>query len=208
MAGAGRFITFEGGEGAGKSTQARRLQAALEGQGRRVLLTREPGGTPGAEALRALLLSGAQDWAPLAETLLHFAARAEHVARVIRPALQAGIWVVCDRFVDSTTVYQGAGQGVAEGDIALLATMMRLAPDLTLVLDVPLAVSMARMTQRGHGPDRYERLGEAFLARVRDGFRAVAAADPARCALIDATGDADAVAGAVWAAVTSRLGPL
>ncbi len=202
----GRFITIEGGEGAGKSTQAARLQAALQAQGKRVLLTREPGGTPGAEALRALLLSDAQEWSPLAETLLHFAARADHVARVIRPALEAGAWVVCDRFVDSTTVYQGAGQGAEASDIARLAAMMRLTPDLTLVLDVPLAVSLARMGQRQRGPDRYERLGEAFLARVRDGFRAVAAADPARCALVDAGGEADAVAGAVWAAVVSRLG--
>lgn len=201
----GRFITIEGGEGAGKSTQARRLQTALQGQGRRVVLTREPGGTPGAEALRALLLSQVE-WTPLAETLLHFAARADHVARVIRPALDAGAWVVCDRFTDSTTVYQGMGQGADAGDIARLAAMMRLTPDLTLVLDVPVAVSVARMAGRGHGPDRYERLGEAFFARVRDGFRAVAAADAGRCALVPAEGDADTVAEAVWGVVVARLG--
>jgi len=202
----GRFITVEGGEGAGKSTQARRLQAALEAQGRRVLLTREPGGTPGAEALRALLLSDAAAWTPLAETLLHFAARADHVAQVIRPALESGTWVVCDRFSDSTAVYQGVGQGADPGDIALLAAMMRLTPDLTLVLDVPIEASVARMAQRNRGPDRYERLGEAFFTQVRDGFRAVAEAASDRCALIAAEGDADAVAAAVWAAVAVRLG--
>lgn len=202
----GRFITLEGGEGAGKSTQARRLQAALAARGRRVLLTREPGGTQGAEALRALLLSDTAAWTPLAETLLHFAARADHVAQVIRPALEAGAWVVCDRFSDSTAVYQGVGQGADPGDIAVLAAMMRLAPDLTLVLDVPVAVSVARMARRDHGPDRYERLGEAFFSRLRDGFRAVARADPGRCALIDADADADSVAAAVWAAVATRLG--
>lgn len=203
----GRFITIEGGEGAGKSTQARRLHAALEAQGRRVVLTREPGGTPGAEALRGLLLSDTAAWTPLAETLLHFAARADHVTRVIQPALGDGAWVVCDRFSDSTMVYQGVGQGADPGDIALLATMMRLTPDLTLVLDVPVAVSVARMAQRGHhAQDRYERLGEAFFARVRTGFRALAAGDPGRCALIAAQGDADSVADAVWAAVVARLG--
>lgn len=204
--GRGRFITIEGGEGAGKSTQARRLQARLEAHGLQVLLTREPGGTPGAEALRSLLLAGGFDWAPLAETLLHFAARADHVAQVIRPALEAGRWVVCDRFSDSTMVYQGAGQGADVADIAALAAMLRLQPDLTLVLDVPVEVSIARMTRRGIAPDRYERLGAAFFARLRQGFIDVAEADPRRCVLLAADGEADAVAEAIGQAVRTRLG--
>ena len=202
----GRFITIEGGEGAGKSTQARRLQTMLEARGHHVLLTREPGGTPGAEALRSLLLAGGFDWAPLAETLLHFAARADHVAQVIRPALDAGSWVVCDRFSDSTMVYQGAGQGADVADIAALAAMLRLRPDLTLVLDVPVVVSVARMTQRGVAPDRYVRLGAAFFARLRQGCVEVAGADPQRCVRLAADGDADAVAEAIWQAVRARLG--
>lgn len=202
----GRFVTIEGGEGAGKSTQARRLQAMLEAHGHDVLLTREPGGTPGAEALRSLLLTSGFEWTPLAETLLHFAARADHVAQVIRPALDAGRWVVCDRFSDSTMVYQGAGQGADIADIAALTAMLRMRPDLTLVLDVPVEVSMARMARRGIAPDRYERLGETFFARLRQGFIDVAEADPERCVLLAADGDADPVADAVWQAVRSRLG--
>jgi len=202
----GRFVTIEGGEGAGKSTQARRLQAMLEAHGEQVLLTREPGGTPGAEALRSLLLTGEFGWTPLAETLLHFAARADHVAQVIRPALDAGSWVVCDRFSDSTMVYQGDGQGADIADITALTAMLRLRPDLTLVLDVPVEVSMARMTRRGIAPDRYERLGEIFFARLRQGFIDVAEANPDRCVLLAADGDADAVGDAVWQAVRSRLG--
>lgn len=202
----GRFVTIEGGEGAGKSTQARRLQAMLEAHGHDVLLTREPGGTPGAEALRSLLLTGGFEWTPLAETLLHFAARADHVAQVIRPALDAGRWVVCDRFSDSTMVYQGVGQDADIAAIVALTAMLRLRPDLTLVLDVPVEVSMARMARRGIAPDRYERLGETFFARLRQGFIDVAEADPERCVLLAADGDADAVADAVWHAVHSRLG--
>ena len=178
----------------------------LEARGYHVLLTREPGGTPGAEALRSLLLAGGFDWAPLAETLLHFAARADHVAQVIRPALDAGSWVVCDRFSDSTMVYQGAGQGADVADIAALAAMLRLRPDLTLVLDVPVEVSVARMTQRGVAPDRYERLGATFFARLRQGFVDVAEADPGRCVLLAADGDADTVAEMIWQVVRARLG--
>ncbi len=130
------FITLEGGEGAGKSTQARMLAAWLAQQGRAVLLTREPGGAPGAETLRRLLLSGEHDWSAAAETLLHFAARAEHIARSIRPALEAGMVVVCDRFADSTMAYQGYGQGADRAAIATLTGLLGLAPDLTLVLDI------------------------------------------------------------------------
>ena len=139
------FITLEGGEGAGKTTQARLLAEALQASGRAVLRTREPGGAPGAEALRGLLLSGEHDWSPQAEVLLHFAARAEHVARTIRPALQAGRVVVCDRFADSTMAYQGYGQGADRGQIASLADMLGPRPDLTVLLDVSPAVAARRL---------------------------------------------------------------
>ncbi|MCW3473817.1 dTMP kinase [Limobrevibacterium gyesilva] len=201
----GRFITLEGGEGAGKSTQARRLADALAREGVPVLRTREPGGAPGAEVLRRLLLDGEIAWSPPAETLLHFAARAEHVERTIRPALDAGMWVVCDRFADSTMVYQGYGQGADRADIAALTDMLGLRPDLTLVLDVTVPTSLARLAQRGSAADRYESLGEVFFARIRDGFRAVAEGDPARCVLIEAESEEDDVARTILATVLDRL---
>ena len=203
----GRFITLEGGEGGGKSTQARRLAEALAASGLPVLLTREPGGAPGAEHLRGLLLGGPIDWSAPAETLLHFAARAEHVARTIRPALEAGIWVVCDRFADSTMVYQGWGQGADRAAIATLTGMLGLRPDLTLVLDVAVETTLARLARRGAAADRYERLGAGFFATIREGFLAVAAAEPARCVVVDGEPGEDAVADAVLAAVRGRLGP-
>lgn len=202
----GKFITLEGGEGGGKSTQARRLAAALSALGLPVLLTREPGGAPGAEILRRLLLDGSHDWSPPAETMLHFAARAEHVERTIRPALDAGIWVVCDRFADSTMVYQGWGQGADRRAIGTLTGLLRARPHLTLVLDVAVETSMARLAARGAAADRYERLGAPFFAAIRDGFRAVARDEFQRCALIDAEPDEDAVAGEIMAAVRVRLG--
>lgn len=203
----GRFLTFEGGEGAGKSTQLSRLAARLEARGLTVVRTREPGGSPGADILRELLLSGRHDWAELAEVMLHFASRAEHVARVVRPALDAGHWVVCDRYDDSTMVYQGYGLGADRGAIAALSRLIGLVPDLTLVLDVPVATTAARLAARGLAADRYERLGEAFFARVREGFLAVAAADPGRCAVLSGEGDIEAVAGRIWSVVSERLAP-
>lgn len=202
----GRFITLEGGEGGGKSTQARRLADALAAAGRPVLLTREPGGAPGAEHLRGLLLGGTIDWSAPAETLLHFAARAEHVERTILPALEAGMWVVCDRFADSTMVYQGWGQGADRAAIATLTGLLRARPDLTLVLDVPVEVSLTRLATRGAAADRYEKLGAPFFRAIREGFLAVAAAEPARCLVLDGTPDADSVAAAILAAVQERLG--
>ena len=202
----GCFITLEGGEGAGKSTQARTLAEALRARGVPVLLTREPGGAPGAEILRELLLSGDVAWSLPAETLLHFAARAEHVEKTIRPALAAGTWVICDRFFDSTMVYQGHALGGDRAAIASLSAMLGLVPDLTLVLDVDVATSVTRMRARGTAADRYERLGEAFFARVREGFLAVAAAEPGRCAVISAEADTRTVAARVWAAVQTRAG--
>lgn len=204
---AGKFITLEGGEGGGKSTQARRLADALAAIGLPVLLTREPGGAPGAEHLRALLLGGSIDWSPQAETLLHFAARAEHVERTIRPALDAGIWVVCDRFADSTMVYQGWGQGADRRAIATLTGLLRARPDLTLVLDVSVETTLARLARRGGAADRYERLGAPFFATIRDGFRAVAREDFQRCALIDGEPDETAVAAEILDAVRVRLAP-
>ncbi len=202
--GAGRFISFEGGEGVGKSTQRALLAAALARRGLDVLVTREPGGSPGAEALRALLLAGTHDWAPLAETMLHVAARADHVAHTIRPALAAGRWVLCDRFADSTLAYQGWGQGMAHEAIASLGALVGLAPDLTLVLDAAAGTLRERLAARGAVPDRYERLGAAFHERVAAGFRAIAAAESGRCVLIPAEADAQGVHALVLAAVAAR----
>ena len=201
------FITLEGGEGAGKSTQARLLAARLREAGRDVLLTREPGGAPGAERLRELLLSSEIAWSLPAETLLHFAARAEHVERGIRPALAAGRVVVCDRFADSTMAYQGYAQGGDRAAIATLTELLGLRPDLTLVLDFDVPASLARLASRGTAADRYERLGEEFFARVRDGFRVIAAAEPARCLVIPADAPPDAIAARIWAVVSERLAP-
>jgi dTMP kinase len=201
----GRFITLEGGEGAGKTTQALRLCQALEAAGIAVVRTREPGGSPGAELLRGILLGGTNDWSPRAETLLHFAARAEHVAKTISPALQAGTWVVCDRFYDSTMAYQGDGQGADKAFIAAQIKLLGIVPDLTLVLDVPEAIAVARRRLRGGDADRYERLDSAFHARVRAGFRDIAAAEPARCVLVDASGEIDAVHTALMQAVWTHL---
>lgn len=201
----GRFITLEGGEGVGKTTQARLLAEALSREGVRVVSTREPGGAPGSEVLRELLLSGATDWSPLAETLLHFAARAEHVAKTIRPALESGAWVVCDRFADSTMVYQGWGQGADRTAIAALTGMLGVIPDLTIILDAPLETSMARLRARDLPSDRYERLGEAFFARLRDGFRALARIDAGRCVLVSADAPVETVAAEVLAVVRRRL---
>ena len=199
-----RFITLEGGEGAGKSTQARLLADALVARGLPVLRTREPGGSPGAELLRDLLLGAAVSWSAPAETLLHFAARAEHVAKTIRPALDAGMWVVCDRFFDSTMAYQGHGQGADQSVIAALTGLLGIVPDLTLVLDVSDGVAAARRAERGGDTDRYERLDSVFHARVRQGFRDIAAASPYRCVLVDADGSVDAVHTAIMQAIDQR----
>jgi dTMP kinase len=201
----GRFITLEGGEGAGKSTQARLLEAALVAAGHRVVRTREPGGAAGAEAIRGVLL-GSGPWDGVAECLLHFAARREHVVRTIRPALAAGHWVVCDRFADSTMAYQVFGQGVPRAAFEALAAVALegLSPDLTLVLDLAPAEGLARAAARGE-TNRYEALDAAFHARVRDGFRAIAAAEPGRCAVVDATAAPEGVAAEILRLVRSRL---
>jgi dTMP kinase len=200
----GRFITLEGGEGAGKSTQARLLADALVELGLPVLSTREPGGAPGAETLRSLLLGSSIDWSAPAETLLHFAARAEHVEKTIRPALAAGMWVVCDRFYDSTMAYQGYGQGADRDMIATLASQLRQDPDVTLVLDVSEQMAIARQLQRGSDADRYERLDAFFHARVNAAFRDIASRAPQRCVLIPADGSEAGVHAAIMTALRER----
>jgi dTMP kinase len=204
----GRLITFEGGEGAGKSTQIERLAAALSAAGITVVVSREPGGTVGAEAIRSVLVNGPPDrWLPLSETLLLLAARLDHVERKIRPALAAGHWVLCDRFVDSTRVYQGmAGTvGVALVNRLQALTIGDLAPDLTLILDVPVEIGLARRG-RSTPESRFEDKGIAFHRRVRDGFLQLAVEEPARCRVIDGTQSADAVAAALRKAVVARFG--
>lgn len=199
------FITLEGGEGAGKSTQARRLAAALQAAGCTALLTREPGGAPGAEVLRGLLLSRTHDWSPPAEIYLHFAARAEHLARTVQPALAVGQVVVCDRFADSTMAYQGYGLGADLTLIAALTRLLPVRPDLTLVLAVSPAVAAARLAARSQALDRYEAMDAGFHARVAAGFLAIATTEPGRCVVVDADGSVDEVHSMVWNAVSARL---
>lgn len=204
----GRFITFEGGEGAGKSTQLRRLAGRLEGAGLQVVATREPGGSPGAESIRELVLNGAADrWSPVTETLLMYAARRDHIERVIRPALASGAWVVCDRFADSTRAYQGAAGGTDPALIAALEThiLEDTRPDLTLIFDFPPETGLARATARPGAEMRFESKGMAFHEKLREGFLAIARAEPERCAVIDAQGSIEAVEAAVWATVQARL---
>ncbi|WP_420141178.1 dTMP kinase [Sphingomonas sp.] len=197
MSGRGRFISLEGGEGVGKSTQARALAAALRARGHEVIETREPGGSPGAEAIRALLLAGEADrWGARAEALLFAAARADHVERTIRPALDRGAWVVCDRFLDSSIAYQGGADGLgAEAIRALHAIGSEgLLPDRTLLLTLPDAIAVARETARDAGrPDRFGARDPAYHARVTAGFRALAEAEPDRWRIVDAEGEADEV---------------
>ncbi len=203
---AGRFITLEGGEGTGKSTQAARLADWLRAQGGAVVLTREPGGTPGAEQIRALLVAGdGGRWTPWTEACLVNAARADHVARVIRPALARGDWVVCDRYVHSTLAYQGGGHGLAEAD---LRAMHRLAtgdlwPDLTLVLGLGPDEGLRRAADRGGSEGRFEALGDGFHDRVAAAFAAMP--DGQSVIAIDAGGSVEAVAARIAAAATVLL---
>jgi len=178
-----RFITFEGGEGAGKSTQVALLVEALRGRGVSVVATREPGGAPGAELIRRLLVEGeAGRWDPGTEALLHSAARRDHVLRTIKPALEQGSWVVSDRFADSTVAYQGAGQGVTAAELARLYRLIAgdFAPDLTIVLDLPVEEGLRRAAGRGGKEDRYERMGPDFHERIRAAYADIADAHPRR----------------------------
>jgi len=208
----GRFITFEGGEGAGKSTQIARLARRLEDEGVSVVVTREPGGTPTAEAIRQMLLSGlAEELGPDGEAILFAAARADHVERVIRPALRAGKWVLSDRFADSTRVYQGVGGGA---DSAMLDALERVAvgrtrPDLTVILDIPVKVGLARAAKRqaelGGPADRFEREDVGIHEARRKAYLAIAKADPERCIVVEANRSESKIAKAIWQAVALRL---
>jgi dTMP kinase len=207
VTGRGVFITLEGIDGSGKSTQGRRLAEALRAEGRDVLLTREPGGSPGAEEIRRLLVEGDPDrWSGETEILLFTAARRDHLEKTIRPALAAGQIVVSDRFADSTRVYQGAARGELRGFVDRLHEMaIGIEPDLTLVIDMDPEAALARGLARKSGEDRFEDLGAGFQFRLREGFLSLAAEHPARCRLIDGNRDADAVARDVRAAVAAVL---
>jgi dTMP kinase len=204
----GRFLSLEGGEGAGKSTQTKRLAAALEARGIHVVLTREPGGTEGAEAIRGLLMHGAVTrWSAHTETLLFAAARADHVEKLIRPAVEAGSWVVCDRYVDSTRAYQGA-QDIDDSAILALHGFgsKGLLPDRTLVLDLPDGAGHARSLERdGGAADRFGARGPEFHAAVAAQFRRIAAAEPDRVRLVDASGSMDDVTTSLMDALSDLL---
>lgn len=210
--GRGRFITFEGGEGTGKSTQIKKLADRLKAARMRTLVTREPGGSPGAEIMRHLVLSGmGKLLGPEAETLLFAAARDDHVHTVIEPALKQGIWVLCDRFANSTRAYQGSLGSVSPGLINAMqrVTIGDLKPDLTIILDLPVEIGLQRAAaRRGSGtPDRFEGEQLSFHQGLREAYRKIAADEPARCVLIDANSDPDTVAGRVWNALRDRLLP-
>ncbi len=203
----GKFITFEGGEGAGKSTQAELLGVDLRQAGQPTRVTREPGGAPGAEDIRGLLVTGAVGrWDAMTEALLHCAARREHLTKTIAPALDVGTWVVSDRFADSTMAYQGYGHGLGRQVVEGLNELVLgdFAPDLTLVLDLPVDDGLGRAAA---GPeDRYERMGRDFHQRLRDGFLEIAGREPERCAVVDARAGVDEVQAAIRAVVRQRLG--
>jgi dTMP kinase len=208
--GRGRFITFEGGEGSGKSTQIILLAERLGVAKLRAIVTREPGGSPGAEIIRHVVLSGmGKLLGPDAETLLFAAARDDHVRTVIQPALSKGLWVLCDRFADSTRVYQGRLGHVAPAVLNAMerVTIGDLKPDLTVILDVPVEVGLQRAAaRRGNGaPDRFEAEDVRFHQELRDAYRQIAADEPQRCVLIDANADAGTVAASVWAALRERF---
>lgn len=204
----GRFITIEGGEGTGKSTQLPLIAAWLREAGKEVVETREPGGAPGAEKIRELLVNGPADrWDAVTESLLHFAARREHLKRTILPALERGAWVVCDRFADSTMAYQGYGLGVARNLIEDLygAVVGELKPDLTIILDIPPEIGLKRADDRRSGGTRYESMDVAFHGRLRDGFIDIARREPERCVVIDATGPVEEIAAKIRRQIETRL---
>lgn len=204
------FITLEGGEGVGKSTQAKRLADALKAVAITAVVTREPGGAPGAEEIRKLLVTGeAGRWDPLTEAILHFAARRQHLTRTVFPALERGDWVISDRFADSTMAYQGYGLELGRAPIEALyrATIGDFAPDLTFVLDLPVEEGLARASARGGGDDRYERMDLAFHERLRQGFLEIARREPKRCAVIEATASIEETGGAILAVMRDRLEP-
>ena len=204
----GVFITLEGGEGAGKSTQLKLLEERLVTHEIDIVRTREPGGVPSAETIRDLLVNGETDkWRPLTETLLHFAARHEHISRLVQPALDRGQWVLCDRFADSTTAYQGYAQNI---DLETIATLYQLAvgnlePNLTIILDLPVEVGLERAEDRGIGGTRYEKMGIEFHKRLRDGFLQIAVNNPHRCSILDATQSIEEISEYIMALVEERF---
>lgn len=205
----GRFITFEGGEGSGKSTQVKLLAQAFKNKGHDAIVTREPGGSIGAEQIRALLVNGDVDaWDPTAETLLFYAARLDHMNRLIRPALAEGRTVICDRFADSTRVYQGIGKGLAEEYIRSLhhLTLGNFAPDITFVLDLDPEVGLKRAHDRKGGETRFESMNFDFHQRIRTGFLSIAQEEPERCAVINAAQDKDALHKEITSTLHQRLG--
>ena len=211
MAAKGKFITLEGGEGVGKSTLAASLASRLGGRGLKVVRTREPGGSPGAEALRGLILTPPPEldaWGPVTEALMFYAARRDHLDKLIRPALEAGSWVICDRFSDSTRAYQAAAGGAVREEIEALERIVVGArgPDLTLVLDLPLSAARARMTVRATMDDAIESRGPEYHERVRQAFLDIARANPQRCAVLDASMTPEVVADAAMNLIDQRLG--
>jgi dTMP kinase len=208
MATRGRFITFEGGEGSGKSTQAKRLADRLKLRGTEVILTREPGGSPGAEAIRHLLLKGiVKPLGPEAETFMFAAARDDHVSTLIRPALERGAWVICDRFIDSTRVYQGALGNVDQRMIRALERLVvgETVPDLTLILDVPPEVGLARAASRGEAADRFESEHLEYHRLLSEAYREIAEREPERCVIVDGTPSPDVIAVRIWMLVSERF---
>ncbi len=204
----GVFITLEGGEGAGKSTQLQLLKEFLVNASVDVIVTREPGGVPSAENIRDLLVNGQIDkWNSLTETLLHFAARHEHVSKLIQPSLEAGQWVLCDRFADSTTAYQGFAQNIDLGLISNLYNLSvgKLQPNLTIILDLPAEVGLERAKERGVGATRYERMGIDFHRRLRDGFLSIADDNSERCTVIDANQSIETISKSIITLVAERF---
>ena len=206
----GKFITFEGGEGAGKSTQSRLLADRLESVGETVLVTREPGGAPGAEEIRSLLVRGSiTRWSPMTETLLHYAARREHLDKAILPSLDAGQWVISDRFCDSTMAYQGYGHELGRETVQQVNDLVigDFAPDVTLILDLPVELGLRRaMATKAGSEDRYERMDVAFHYRLRMGFLEIAQREPERCVIVDADRTVEEIHQTIFEAVKSRLG--
>ena len=205
----GRFITFEGGEGVGKSSQLTLLAETLRNAGHAVVTTREPGGTPGSEEIRALLVNGeAGRWDAMSELLLFAAARHEHVRQNIAPALARGEWVLCDRFTDSTMAYQGYGHQLGREPCVTAHKMAvgNFQPDLTLILDLPVEDGVRRAKRRGDAGNRYEGMAVEFHRRVREGFLEIARREPTRCCVIDASGPLPDVQAAIRRAVVERLG--
>jgi len=202
------FITLEGGEGTGKSTQIKLLAEALEATGVQVTTTREPGGSPGAEQIRKLLVEGdVARWDGVTESLLHFAARRDHLVKTVWPAIEEGKWVISDRFADSTQAYQGVGHGIDQDVISALyqAAVGNFEPDLTLILDLPVELGLMRAGSRGDSEDRYERMGHAFHKSLRQAFLNIAETNPNRCVVIDATGSIEEIHQAIKQTVAKRL---